>query len=524
MFGLDQPPPEPGEAEGTEVDAPIAECPDDIAVRIVDDGGDASTNAATIETRIEVSNRRADHELPTGFDDDSPDRDNFKIEIYDTSVEGDTIAPDKVEIEILAPGPPATAFSPRRKLNVELKRVGDSGHLYRSKYLRLVVDEIDHAVNPDQMLLADWDPSDDTIEILGQVMRVTYTTNCDEHTAEATVGSADRTHIRVAVHILNNWDGGVVTTAQARERILKWFRRMYAQISMAPKLLENRYVDPVENLLSISNNSGANATGGDGSEISFRIYGEAGGEEDDVLDVGPLTLTAGASPMDTAAALARLVTPPFTARTVQNPPTLETDIIQGSADLIISHSEDRAVFIEDAASTDTAQTAVVGRARIVDLRSDTGDEDPKNWVVGTEDQRAALQAYDTGDDRIDIIVPETLSSGDRGIAQMPGTIYAAGKQAITKITMSAFCTARTMDGTDFHPSTCPHEAGHALLDAIHVASNDTQLMRNGTGAINTVDGAKRFSESAVRFGTPALEIEQESRIRRLGAAVLEPLT
>jgi hypothetical protein len=516
VFCLNQQPPGSFDAEGAEVQSPVEECPDSTWVSIVDDRGDASTNAATTNDRVEVSNRRADQDLPTGFGDNSPDRDNFKIEISDTTVAGDTIAASKVEIEMLKPGTPPTSFAPPRKLNVELKRVGATGNLYRSKYLRLVVDAVDHAVNPAQMLLADWDSSDDAVEILGQVVRVKYTSASNEHTAEATVGSANRTRIRVAVHIVNASVGGAgaVTIADARQRILKWFRRVYAQISMTPKLLQIRSVDPVENLVSISNNTGANASGG--SSLGFNITGVQAGAADDQLYVGLIAPNAGDSPMATAARLAALVRPPFSVRTVQNPPT--QNMAQGSADLIISHAGGRRILIDGALSTDATQTVVVGRANPANLLMVAYD----NHLVGSEEYRVLLQAYDTGDDRIDLFVVNALSNANTlGQAMIPGVSYGL-KRAITKVTTSAFCVAASMDGSDTWPTVLSHEVAHVLLDWYHVTNDATQLMHPIVTPGNSVAAAKRFSESAVTFSLNTSFV-QEARIRAMSRAVMEPL-
>ena len=136
-------------------------------------------------------------------------------------------------------------------------------------------------------------------------------------------------------------------------------------------------------------------------------------------------------------------------------------------------------------------------------------------------QRTLLQAYDTGSDRIDILVIGAFTSGDRGQAMMPGTIYAAGRQAIAAVTMSAFVNQTTMDASENNPFSMPHECGHTLLDAIH-ATETTQLMRAGTSPTHPVGGTKRISETGITFDNPAISIVQEPRMRTKGAAVLAP--
>ena len=66
---------------------------------------------------------------PGRLTDASDDRDNFKVEVLDATATGNTIPANKVEVEALKRD--HSAFSPRRKINVELQRVGTS-QLFRS--------------------------------------------------------------------------------------------------------------------------------------------------------------------------------------------------------------------------------------------------------------------------------------------------------------------------------------------------------------------------------------------------------
>ncbi|XYH98338.1 hypothetical protein ACMHYB_00790 [Sorangium sp. So ce1128] len=499
-------------------------------VRFVDDGGNPATTSATVKNTLEISNRVTTQALPTGFTDASDDRDNFKIEVLDAAATGNTIPAGSVEVEALKRD--HSAFSPRRKINVELQRVGTS-QLFRSRYLRLVVDKVDQAANPAQTVLTDWDRSDENVEILGQIVKVTYTAASGPVTAETTVGSATRSFIRLAVHVLRTSPGaaGVVTTAQATTRVKKWFRRVYAQISMAPQLLQVREVDPIENLIAISNDHGRSATGGATSRISFTIRSRRTGAADLTQAIGPYALVAGHTPMQTADAIATLIraAPTFNARTVQNPPTLEPAIRQGSADIIITDPAGGSVSIEGLSATDATQTVTVGVVNVatfegylaVPVGSSPETVAPQNWVAGSIMQRTLLQAYDTGSDRVDVLVIGTFTTPHGGQAMMPGTMYAAGKQAISSVTRSAFIKSSMMNGTNHDPFACGHECGHVLLDATH-ATDATQLMMGAYLGNNVVGGPKRFSESAAAFDTPASSFVQETRIRAQGAAALTP--
>lgn len=504
--------------------APIAP-----VVRFVNDGGHPATTTATVRTTLEVSNRVTTRSLPTRFSGRSSDRDNFKVEVLDATVTGRSIPGASVEVEALKPD--GTAFSPRRMINVPLRRVGRS-NLFRSKYLRLVVDERDNAVNRAQTLLTDWDPADESIDILGQIVQVTYTSAAGPITSRATVGSATRSFMRVAVHVMRQAPGGapVVTVAQATTRIKKWFRRVLAQISVTPDLVSVTERDPLENLISISNDHGRSAAGGAASRVQFTIRSTRPGAPDVVQVIGPYTPVTRHTPMQTANAIAALIRaqPNFNVTTVQNPPTLEPTITQGSADLIIVDPAGGRVRIEGLVATDTTQTVEVGVVNVGLFGSWARDPPgrapaPFNWVVGSIQQRVLLNAYDTGSDRVDIFVIGTLDTPNRGQAMLPGSFYAAGKQAIPQVTRSAFVNANTMDGTDADCYNTIHEVSHVALDVIHVVRNRTQLlMGSGTSMTNVVRGSKRFSESAVRFDDPPRSFVQETRLRAAGAPLLRP--
>jgi hypothetical protein len=490
-------------------------------IHIVDDGGVPATNSATVKSNVEVSNRVTTDALPPGFLDPSDDRDNFKVEVIDSTVTGNVIPADKVLLEALHKD--KTPFKPPRQINVELRRVGTT-NVFRSKYIRAVVDDKDQgAVPADQTILTDWDEKRPTEEILEQYVRATYSSaKCGKVKWEARVGNANRMFVRIVVHIVRLAPGGagVVTIDDAKKRVRKWFRRLYAQISLGTWLVNVHEVDPVENLVSISNDTGANAVGG--SPITFTIHSGAG----KTAKSQTITHTPAANdtPMVTANHLAAEIRKKhlFRVRTVQNPPTLEAAMIQGSADLVITDPSGARVTIDGLVAADPQQTVTVGRVNTAAFDGwFLGGH--RNWVAGSIMQRTLLQAYDTGKDRVEyFVIGAHTGAGDRGQAMMPGTVYAAGKQAIDQVTMSAFLAQITMDGTDNNPFSCPHECGHTLLDAIH-STETHQMMRTGTTANNAVGATKRIFETAVPFDFPAMNIVQEPRMRTKGAGVLKPM-
>lgn len=463
------------------------------------------------------------------------DEDTFKIEAKDLRTGGNDL---QVNLEALRPTYDALGavtgvirfVAPelaRRSLNVTVTKQGNT-RLFRSCYLRLVVDDADKAAALTQTLLVTdmTDEGDPQVEILDQRVRATYIlSSCHanppcEVTAELPIGT-DRRRLRVAVHVLRPAVGGapVVTLANADRRVNTWFRRVYAQAGMAPRLVQPaRAVHPVENLVSISNDSGLNAAG-DG-QLGFSVRVGATWHQ-----VGPIAPAVRQSPLATATALAALVAAPYSASVSQNPARFPDPVGQGSADIVIAHDTGALVRIGHLVSGDSRQTVTVGRANPANLLAWDGN----NWLVGSIEQRALLKNYDTGHDRVDIFVVTQITSGDRGQTMMSGHKVDINRRAIDPVKWSVFVNAPSMDGTDNDFVNLAHEIGHATLELIHAvgAGSGTQLMKGlGTTFNNAVGASKRIRDGITSFDWPAdpppnLHFQQISRLRAEAAPLLE---
>lgn len=510
-------------------------------IHLVDDGGTPAIASATVKSALEVSNRVTTVDLPPGFLTASLDRDNFKIEVVDSNLAPTvtSIPASRITLETLRHD--KTPFRPKRVMHFELQRVNNSD-VFRSKYIRLVVDDQDKNSCKHQTQYADWDPRNPYEEILAQVVRATYSSEgCGMVSWEATIGNATPMHIRVAVHVLRKRVGGagIVTQRAAKRRILCWMKRHYAQMSMAPLLIQIREVDPVENLISISNDTGANAFGG--GAISFTISSGRGASAK-VQHVGPHVPLAGDTPMVTANHLASLIAADvkFQARTVQNnyfmtpaplpppgtpppPPGTPAMVQGGAADLIITDPAGGRVRITALTSTDPAQTADVAR---VNPKAFLGFTNYTHWWSGSMAQRCILQTYDTGDDRIDIVVVRRIDGpgvpgANFGEAMIFGSYLPAGARGTPKVLNSVYIDRACMNGSDKHPDVISHECGHVLLDAIH-AIPTTEIMYSRNVSINhPVHASKRFDENSVQFDDPPNMLVQETRIRLLAAGMMQ---
>jgi hypothetical protein len=476
--------------------------------------------------------------FPDQFEFQQPghdDPDTFKVEVVDSAAGGSVNVTIQALKRVFLPNGSfghdvfPGAMADKRKLDpAECKKVR-SGVAYRSKYLRLVTDGADRAAKPNQTLLVTdaTDQGDPDLEILGQAVRATYqitrcpgNPKCAVRTKDVPVGSdtdkrKPRGRVRLAVHVLRLAPGGapVVTTANAERRVTRWFRRIYAQAGFAPRIVSaTREVDPVSNLIAVSNDRGVSAAG-DG-QLGFRLTAPGLAP----LVVGPITPSAGDTPATTANALATLVQAPYSANVTVNPARFPDGVASRSADLLITPSN---VTIDQVVSGDSRQTLTVGRPNPANLLSWDGN----NFLVGSIEQRTILKNYDTGADRIDVFVVRTVTSGNLGEAMMSGHKIDPQRRAIDPVKFSAFVIQSTMDGSDKNPTTLPHECGHTLLELIHAdgPGNATQLM---TGQpipdVATVNGTKRMKDGLEHFDRPPGNFKQLKRIRTEGAPVLDP--
>jgi hypothetical protein len=456
------------------------------------------------------------------------DPDTFKVEVTDLRASGDI----KIDLEALRPiytggiatrheQFPAAIRADRQLLGVLASVQGSTKTCFRTCYLKLVVDDLDKgALSKQALLVSDMHAAGDSqVEILDQLVRASYTlTHCPANPkckASVTLPiGTDRQRMRLAIHVLRATPGGalIVPLADIDKRVHTWFRRVYAQASIAPKLMQaTRGVDPPANLIAISNDHGASAAG-DGT-LTFKIT--APGHTDQTIIFNPV---AGATPRQTADAIAGQITAPFQAEVSDNPARANSLPTQKSADIIITASDGARVTVTDELGTDSRQTIVAGR---VDPTSLPIAIAVNNMLIGTPEQRAVLKNHDTGDDRVDFFVV-TLFSPDvaRGLAMISGHRIDPQRAAVTKVKWSGFLIQTAADGTDHNPFSFPHEAGHTVGEVFHAQSATAQWMRSGTSGDNEVNGSKRIRDGAVNYDNPGT-FNMVDRLRIEGAPLFE---
>ena len=477
------------------------------------------------------------------FDADADvDQDNFKVEVLDTKPPGDPL-----DVRVQALRPQYSAADPTgktvtghieftgaalagRRLDTKATKQGTTER-FRTPYLRLVSDELDNG-NGDArgrqkqtILVTDMtDQGDSQVEILDQLVEAKYElTSCPAGATKchvkktATVGT-DRRRLRIAIHILRAAPGGdpVAKVADIQRRINKWVRRAYAQMSISPFMVQpTRIVDPIGNMIALSEADGAPAKG-DG-QLGFQITspGKA------TVTVGPITPAVGAKPMTTATRLAGLVTDPYTATAFENAARSNQPPHQQSADILIKEKSGAAVTLTITVGGDSGQSIVVGRPNINAL---VGNDD-NSWLVGSVDARTLLRNYDTGDNRVDIVVIGHYKAGsaNQGEAQASGHRIDPARPAKSQIKCSLLIEGGVLGPGDGFPFSCAHEIGHSLFEAFHPvgAFGDFALMNHFWSGTAAVGGHKRIRDGVVTFDAPTHPLNQVRAARTESGALLD---
>lgn len=482
-------------------------------IRIIDDGGNPTIAVARQQRVLQVSTFVTTRQLPTGFLTASTDRRNFKIEVFDDGATGQTI---NCELEAMKPrldarGRPERdadghltyeSFAPRRVIaGLQLRRVPGLANIYRSRYLRLVTDNEDDAARANQTLLADHDPNDLRVEILDQQVVARYTAVSGEPLAtEAVIGDAEL-RVRCKVFVCRKVFGvaddlvGDVTLDDVRRHVLSWVRRTYAAANMSPLLVGTGVdqVDPVENLVGISGTGTRNARGG--REIRFRVN-----------SVPPttvaITTVANETPRQIADRLAaealRLLPAGFTADVTDNPMSITR--VQ-SADIVIKNGANQ-VIIDNERSRDDRIRIRIGRVRPNSTNvatfnfSNVGEAGNraliKNFRTNTPENQGSLAVFVIG--RFSAAAGAVGFAYGRQFRERPefqGTFPVAG---------SCFVEARTTSRADRRVHTTDHEMGHILIDMVHFAGFNTELMTDAPVNLrNSVNDSKRLSDRVIPY-------------------------
>jgi hypothetical protein len=477
--------------------------------------------------------------LPTGYgyhDDGHADPDTFKVEVWDPAAGGSV----NVRLEAMKPAYTAdpvtgalsvTSFTPftdaGRFIDPLVCNVVSAGtdNTYRSKYMRLVVDEQDLAApGAAGQLLLTTDCADglgtglpadnDTVEILDQTVRATYEVQRCPGSPKCKVskvvdiGGADRQRINLHFFAIRT-DPGVDTMPTGisaadmrqhlRRRTFKWYRRLYAQCDMAPRLATLDVIDPPErNMICISHMHGLPVATGTPVTIDITIRTATRN-----ITVPTITFAGGETPVQAGDLIVANLPAGFSGtsaactRAPANP--------NPAADVIITADNGERVnlFPAPVLSAGAGISIDMPRVNLMSVLADGASND--TTLSGpTIDMKRLMRMIPTADDGMFCIVVGRFNTpGLRGQAFRQFHAATAAFQPplpLRSATIMAYTSnsGNVLDNSDNLPFTSPHESAHVMCDMSHTISgadhSRTEILGSGTPAANSVGATKRFSD------------------------------
>jgi hypothetical protein len=435
-----------------------------------------------------------------GYDEPTnADPDTFKIEIVDPRVHGRITA----RLEALRPLYEADPTHPtglrvrghepftgdeRAIAEVTFSPVAGSVTTFLSRYLRLVVDEVDKQAAPGarQLLLvtdmADGrgtgQPADnDSVEILDQRVRATYTIphcpgtpKCFVST-EKWIGGGERKRVRICFHLFAPDDTPAFRRA-IRRKTLRWMRRILAQADMAPRIVAPEfrvYTAPTTRMLTISDRTGLPARGSGTIRLRLSLPGQA------PVNVPPIPISDGMTPLEVGQRIAEHMPPEFLATAHAAPPLRRQDQLRVPCDVMISSDSGVRPLVQVLPSTNS-QLRLRVRVVSVDFNNIDGRAD-QSYIQGSADVRYIMRSVPgITDDVVHLIFVGKFSDTTLGFAFLPH--YApgvpAGRRPDLPFRSAVLLPRLDSQGSllyqedDMDPYILAHEIGHVLTDAYHV--------------------------------------------------------
>jgi hypothetical protein len=457
------------------------------------------------------------------------DPDTFRVEVVDYEAKKKKKKEVEIELEALKPvyqddgkitHEPFKAGETdlsKCKIKIKCKQIRSSLR-YRSKYMRLVVDEEDFNAAPGRILLipdlADGkDGDEDKIEILDQRVRATYELlSCPKGGAakckvweQLYVGdTAEKQRIKLAVHILRkSRDGdGVVKVNEARKACLQYIKQVYAQAELSVKFVDPkvRLIQPPTNMIVIEDKTNPPGAEG-GKKIKFKIKIDDGTtSKEKTLEY---TTVEDELPKKTAEKIAANIKTLFSAdfndltvTNSANPTYKKGGTVYYTADILIGDPQKYKVEIDIEEQHDTYQKFTTGEI----VSTTINDFDNDNIHVGTAHERVLIKNSNSGKDHIDMFVVEALSSSALGEAFWKGATIAGDSLRIDKMVNSIVVYEGPIKTFDLYHTVIAHEIGHVLLDNGNHLKRSTELMFPTVPQVSrAIDGPKRISDQNLDF-------------------------
>jgi len=554
------------------------------------------TETTTLHVSNFVSNKGGTTGItafPAGYGyhaDGHADPDTFKVEVWDPAAGGSV----NVKLEALKPTYTAdkgtgklsvTSYTPYteagRKIDALVCNVvsDTTSNTYRSKYMRLVVDDQDQAAIADQSLLvtdeadglgAGLAADNDTVEILDQMVQATYTIDRCPGTPKCKVtkvvdiGGSERQRVRLHFYAFRK-DVGVDTMPTGitandmeqhlRRRTFKWYRRVYAQADLAPKIESINVIDPpAENMFCLSHSHGRPVTAVTGSVSTWLarqswLTRQIAGAMTTIATMEfriktatrdiPVTIvfSGGETPLEAGNFIAANLPAGFKGEA--NKTTLVKGTPNPACDVVITADNDERITLLDVVlSTGIGMTVDVPRVDLMNVNDSDAAVDLSASFLSADMKRILRAVPVTDDAMYCVVVGQFLGRSLRGQAFLPCLAYNEPERSdlpFRSSTIMAYTSSSgaVLDNGNNLPFTSPHESTHTLCDLIHTKPganhNRTELMGTGTSVANAVGATKRICGGPYLVamsqngstGAKILNVEMVSTLRDGAAAKME---
>jgi len=514
--------------------------------------------------------------FPTGYgfnDDGHQDPDTFKVEVWDPSAGGSV----NVKLEAMKPGYQADPVSGKltvktytpftdvgRKIDALVcNQVSDTtANTYRSKYMRLVVDteDLNDAGVTDQLLLTT-DLADglgtgaagdnDTVEILDQMVRATYEIQRCPGSPKCKVskivdiGGSERQRVRLHFYAVRTAAGGtamptgVTTTViqqHLRRRTFRWYRRVFAQADLSPKLESLNVVDPPEeNMLCLSHSHGLPVSATGTHQLTFRVTTATRDLPVQIVFAG------GETPVAAGGVIAAGLPSGFTGQALATPRA--TNAANPSCDcIIIADNGERVTLLDVQLTPGAGMTVAIPRVNLTSVLAGDADVDSSTNFLSIDMKRLLRMTPVTDDAMHCIVIGRFNTTGLRGQAFTDSHLADPPfrpELPFRSATIMAYQAAGTggfvgvLDNGETLPFTSPHESAHTLCDLVHTKPgtnhNRTELLGTGTSEQNSPTATKRLSggpynvtmEQNLTTTMTHVQVKLVDKMRTHGAAKLE---
>jgi hypothetical protein len=464
----------------------------------------------------------------------SADPDHFKVQVFDQAASDRNEAQVTVALQTQRPRLNPAGENERwedmtdagAQVNITCKQVQPNTPWYRSPYLRLLAERDDQnnrsadvvdtgADRSTQTLVAPAPADDRRVEVLDLRMRASKEAErCGATGAQprcralafADVGKEEKV-LRIKVFRVNGSGNQAATRSRndIEQTLLPNMRLQLAQCNVGLQLLEIKDVPPPRNMIAVGDTQVVKASGGNTIGATVALTG------------ANVTATITTGRKDTPQETAQRLAVALRARGVvchvsPNPPTVNGGDDFGPCDILCFNADGtpaRVLGVQNSASENQklASTGNWNNGAVQTGDAQYGANESNFRFIGSADFRALLKNNYDGPDKFHAYVINDFSQVNPGstllgYALIPYHEVTARLRPISSFTLGVLVSANAA----MRRTVLTHEAGHALLDAIHTTranpGGDTDFQSNATNTRLAFSEMMTAFDSSVGGGGP----------------------